>query len=369
MAGRLDQLELGPPGAPTRRARLPRQPMLRHLALAAPAGAALFLLSDNLSQFRDSELGLIGAYVIALAGLHVLTGLNGQLSLGHGALMAVGGYTTALALKHTGMGFAEAAAASTGAATAAGALIGLAAARLRGPYLAGATLALAVALPDVATKYASVFGGDQGLPVPPLSPPASLGPNFTPDRWLAWISLLLALATLVVLANLKASRFGRNFQAVRDDEVAAQLAGIHVARTQVLAFVVSAACAGLAGCLYAYASLGVFPESFSLSLSISLLTGAVIGGLGSLLGAVWGAVVLVYLQELATDVSRDLALSQTVSSRLALAVYGLALIGAILAFPSGIQGGMSRLAGRVRRALGPPAPAPPAPRAQGAPQL
>jgi branched-chain amino acid transport system permease protein len=323
--------------------RLPRQTLLRHLLAAVVVGVLAFWLTDSVSAFTDLQLSTVGAYTMALAGLTVLTGHNGQLSLGHGAFIAIGAYTTALILQNTSLPIIVVILAAGGVTAIAGAVVGVAAARLRGPYLAGATLALAVALPSVATKYASVFGGEQGLTVNPLTPPASLGLSFPPERWVAWLSLLAALIVLVLLANLLRSRFGRAFRAVRDDEIAASLAGVHVARTQVLAFVVSAACAGLAGAFFAFNVQLVAPAGFTLVLSISLLTGIVVGGLGSLVGAVWGAFILVYLSREATDLAPHLHISATAGANVALLAYGLILIAVMLLFPEGIQGGVRRL--------------------------
>jgi len=171
----------------------------------------------------------------------------------------------------------------------AGAIIGIAGARLRGPYLAGATLSLAVALPQVPTHFASLFGGNQGINVPAPAPPAAVGANFSPEQWLAWICIAAALVTFFVLANIVRGATGRRLRMVRDNEVAARLAGIDVARTQVLAFVISAVCAGLAGSLFAYWVSITSPTGFTLNLSLSLLTAIVIGGLGSLSGAVLGS--------------------------------------------------------------------------------
>jgi branched-chain amino acid transport system permease protein len=323
--------------------RLPRQTLLRHLLLAAVVGVLVFWLSDNVGAFTDLQLSNIGMYTIALGGLTVLTGHNGQLSLGHGAFIAIGAYTTALMLEHTSLPIIVVVLAAMAVTAVAGAIVGVAAARLRGPYLAGATLALALALPDVATKWSSIFGGEQGITVNPLTPPASLGVNFPPERWIAWWSLLVALIVLVLLANLMRSRVGRSFRAVRDDEIAASLAGVHVARTQVLAFVVSAACAGLAGAFFAFNVQLVAPAGFPLALSISLLTGIVIGGIGSLVGAVWGAIVLVYLSREATDLANHFHVSAAAGANGALLAYGVLLIAVMLVFPDGIQGGIRRL--------------------------
>ena len=327
--------------------------LLRHLAIAAVAGVALFLLSGRLSQFNNLQLATMAYYFVAVAGLTVLTGSNGQISLGHGALMAVGGYTTAKLLGEDGTG-PPLALVLVGAAVAgaiAGLLAGAAAARLRGPYLAGATLALAVGLPALALRFPGFLGGSDGLTVFPPTPPAGLGESFALERWQACIACAAALIAYVVLANLERSRLGRDFRAVRDDEVAAELAGLPVARTQVLAFVVSAACAGLAGGLLVVVTSLVAPGAFPLALSVALLTGVILGGLGSLAGAVWGAAALTLIPTWADDASGALGLSTNVQANLALAVYGAVLIGVMLAAPRGIQGALRALTQRTRRSM------------------
>jgi len=150
--------------------------------------------------------------------------------------------------------------------------------------------------------------------------------------------------------NSPRSRIGRSWRAVRDDEVAASLAGLNVARLQILAFVVSAACAGLGGTLLAVVSGIVAPGAYTLTLSISLLTAAVLGGLGSLLGAVWGSLVLVLVPSYLTNVASSHGLSGAASSSVPIAAYGIVLIIVMLVFPAGIQGGLRRL-------FGPAAPA------------
>jgi len=174
--------------------------------------------------------------------------------------------------------------------------------------------------------------------VAPPTPPLSLGETFPLERWQAWIACLAALVAFVLLANLVRSGYGRAFRAVRDDEIAAQLVGYDVARTQVLAFVVSSACAGLAGGLLVVVSSLAAPGAFTLSLSVALLTGAILGGLGSLAGAVWGAAALVLLPRWSDDLSSALSLSQNVQANVSLAIYGIVLIVVMLAAPHGLQG-------------------------------
>jgi branched-chain amino acid transport system permease protein len=311
----------------------------RILGAALLAAVLVAFLSIKLNTFRDYQIAEIAVYVTAISGLTVLTGLSGQISLGNGAFMAVGAYTTALLLLHLSWPFAPVLVISALVTAAAGAIVGVAAARLHGPYLAGATLMLGVALPSLAYVYPGTFGGDQGLNVV-YTTPGFLGQNFPLTRWQAWVCSAVAIVTLVLLANLRRSRVGRDWRAVRDNEVAAALAGVNVARARVLAFVVSATCAGMAGALLAIITELVAPGAFTITLSIALLTGAVIGGLGTLLGAIWGSLVIVLVPTYATDVATSHGLSTTVASNIPVAAYGVVLILVMLIFPQGIQGGV-----------------------------
>jgi branched-chain amino acid transport system permease protein len=227
----------------------------------------------------------------------------------------------------------------------AGLLFGAAAARLRGPYLAGATLALAVGLPALSQRFPKQLGASNGLTIVPPAPPLSLGETFPLERWQACIACLAALIAYVVLANLARSRLGRELRAVRDDEVAAQLAGLNVARTQVLAFAVSSASAGLAGGLLVVVTGLAAPGAFPVALSVALLTGAILGGLGNLLGAAIGAALLVLIPQWADDLSRSASLPAGVQANLALAIYGLVLIGLMPLAPQGIAGALGRVTG------------------------
>ncbi len=328
--------------------RVPRSTLLRSLSLVVFAGLVLLLASEGFSSYRDLQLANGAYYFAVLAGLTVLTGLSGQISLGHGALMAVGAYTVALLIGNEHWALVPALLAGTVTTTLVGAALGAGASRLRGPYLAGATLAFAVGLPAIANKYSSTFGGENGLVINPPTPPSSLGATFPLERWEAWIACAGALVVLFAMNNLVRSGLGRSFRAVRDDEIAASLCGLHVGRVQTLAFVVSAACAGLAGGLLTVVLQLAAPGAFELALSLALLTAIVLGGLGSLLGAVWGAAVLVLLPGWTNDIAHSFSLSTRVSANLPLAIYGLVLIAAMLAWPSGIQGAVRAIASRAR---------------------
>jgi branched-chain amino acid transport system permease protein len=307
------------PALPAAGERLLGVTVVRHALGAIAAGLFLFLVSLVLDPFDNLQLATMAYYFVAIAGLTLLTGINGQISLGHGALMAVGAYTTVKLQETQELPLIAELGAAVLLTSAVGVLAGAAAARLRGPYLAGATLALAVGLPAIANRYADFLGGENGLSGTPPTPPASLGETFALERWQAWIACLAALVTWFLLANLVRSRFGRTFRAVRDDEVAAELAGLHVARVQVL-------------------------------LSVALLTGVILGGLGSLVGAAWGAAIVVLLPTWAEDVGHALSLSTRVEANLPLAAYGLVLIGVMLVAPQGIQGAVRRAGGVLGRA-------------------
>jgi branched-chain amino acid transport system permease protein len=323
-------------GPPQRRIRLPRQPMLRHLIFAVAGAAALFVLSEALSAYNDVLLGEIALYVIALAGLSVLTGASGQVSLGHGAFMAVGAYTMALLMTHTQLNFVLELACAIGVTAVAGGVVGVSATRLAGPYLAGMTLLVALALPSVADRWSAIFGGDQGLATNVPAAPGAVNP----EQWLAWLELAGAVVTLVLLANLLDSRFGRAFRAVRDHEVAAALSGVHVARTKVTAFVVAASCAGLSGAFLGLSTGVVSTGEFPLTLSIQLLAAMVLAGAGSLVGMWWGAVLLVYVPQWSTSLSDHFGLGSGTSAYLATIVFGAVLVLVMLLAPSGIQGSL-----------------------------
>ena len=321
--------------------------LLRSVGLVAVVGVVLLLVTDSLSPYRNLQLADGAYYFCVLAGLTVLAGASGQISLGHGAFMAVGAYAVAK-LSAAGWALIPELVAGVVVTLVVGIFVGMAASRLRGPYLAGATLAFAVGLPALADKFPTFLGGENGLTINPPVPPTSLGATFPLERWQAWIACAGALVVVFVFYNVTHSSIGRSLRAVRDDEIAASLAGLRVGRRQTLAFTLSAAAAGLGGGLLAVVSGTVAPGAFPLQLSLTLLAGVVIGGLGSLLGAVWGAALLVLLPNWTNDLANSFSLSTNVSHNLPIAIYGLVLIAAMLAWPSGIQGGVRAIVAAVR---------------------
>ena len=322
--------------------------------LAVVVAALLIGLTFFIPSFTSYQLATACAYLCGIAGLTLLTGAGGQLSLGQAALMAAGAYSYALtanALSDAGVKgplllLVPLVAAVAGAAVL-GLVIGLAAGRLHGPYLAGFTMALAVALPAVTSTFSGALGGDQGLWITVEKRPAALRGTVSTEAWQAWLAVVCAVAVMTVLANLLHGRFGRELRAVRDNPVAAALAGIHPARTKVAAFVISSAAAGAGGGLLAYTTQSASPGAFSLVFSLFLLMAAVVGGIGSLSGAIWGAVLLVALPHLISSATSRLPLSTDLAQRLdgnlAVAVFGLVLVLVVLLAPQGIQGLINRL--------------------------
>ncbi|WP_410664989.1 branched-chain amino acid ABC transporter permease [Amycolatopsis sp. lyj-84] len=333
---------------------MPRKPLL--LALAGLVVVVLVL--ENTGPFLTAQFTTMAYFAIAAGGLTVLTGLNGQLSLGHGALMAVGAYSAALLLKspESALPLPVILLVAMVITLAVGALVGVAAARLHGPYLAGATLALAVAVPGIPLFFGEALGGEQGLTVRMPEIPGWLadaayfvtGQDLTRIRYLAYLSWLAVIVVFVLLANLSRSRVGRDWQAVRDEDVAAGLAGIDLGRTRVLAFVVSAGCAGLAGALMALSARLAAPSGFALTLSLLLVSAVVLGGLGSLTGALAGAALLTFLPPLVTGVGTDLGLSDVQAAHLAPLIYGLVTVLIVLLAPAGLAGGLRKLTHRRR---------------------
>lgn len=333
---------------------LSRSTLLRHTLLALIGFGLYYALVMLASDIWNSTIITPIAYTVcAAAGLTLLVGVSGQISLGHGAFMMVGAYTTALVLEHWtspnhgNLQLIPVLLIAAAVSAVFGLVVGIAGARLRGPYLAGATLALAIGLPQV-TQYHSLtskLGGSTGLIVNTPPPPG----GFDLYRWQSLVAGIAAIVVLWLLANIMRSRLGRSMRAVRDDEISAALAGLSVPKVQVVAFVVSAACAGVGGALLAMVKLVAGPGAFDLALSLGLLAAIVFGGLGSLAGAVYGSIVVVLLPQWSQDFANAVNInSGKVTNNLPLLVYGVVLALAMLVFPSGLQGAVLRLRGVVR---------------------
>lgn len=329
-----------------------RHTLVRHTVLAVLVLLVAVVVLISLDDFRNRQLTEVAYIALAAGGLTLLTGINGQISLGHGAFMAIGAYTTALLLQdpENALPLPVILLTSLVVALLVGVLVGIAAARLHGPYLAGATLTLAIAVPGIARQFSDTLGGEQGLQVTSPEAPAWFldaaffltGTEPSTSQYYAILGWTLLVLVFFVLANLIRGRVGRRWAAVRDDEVAAEVAGINLARSRVSAFTVSAAVAGLAGALMAVQIRLAAPTAFELTLSLSLLTAVVLGGLGTLSGAVIGAVILVYTLRIATDVGLAQGLDSIAAAELAPLVYGTVMILVILLAPAGLVGSLLR---------------------------
>ena len=311
-----------------RLSNLIRIPLFLVLALA------IFVLSNIVDELRVYQGAQVAVFVVGIASLILLTGYSGQVSLGQGAMLAVGGYCAALVRIHFNAPIIITFIAAIIGAAIAGALLGIAAARLSGPYLAGTTIALAVGLPSIANQF-KVLGGEQGLFFDIGTPPTQLGDEFSQYKWFFWIAAAATLVAIFWLQNVMQSRYGRTWKAVRGNEVAAELAGINIARAKVLAFTLSSGLAGLAGALLAMIIGTVSPSAYPLSLSFSLLTGAVLSGITTLAGAIIGAVTLVAIPEIVGSIVNRFGTPEVVANNLPNLIVAVLLIATVLFVPNG----------------------------------
>jgi len=337
-----------------------RRPGLETMARASAACALVWLvalLPLALSDFRAFQFARVGVFFIAICGLNILTGYTGQISLGHGALMAVGGYTTAILAVNGGMDELWTIPLAGLVAGAAGLLLGPPSLRLSGLYLALATFGIAVAVPAV-LRWRAIdqwTGGSSGKIL--SLPRARLGLHLTGNDWLYYLTWTIALVLLAAAWLLVRGRVGRAFRAIRDSEVAAASYGVNLALYKTLAFGVSAFYAGVAGSLYAISVAFVNPDTYPIKLSLFLVVGAVAAGLGSLSGLAFGALLVQFLP---TDLTPEIvgwlnAVLRTDLNPKAAgipdAVFGGVLVLVMLLLPSGVSGLLHRaataLAGRL----------------------
>lgn len=300
---------------------------LRVTALAAFA-VVLVALPFLVSSYHVFQLTMIVVYAIALLGLNLLIGFNGQISLGHGAFFAIGAYTTAILVAKTGMPYWATVPLSGAICLVVGFLFGLPALRLEGLYLALPTFALAVATPQLLNyqRVAPWTGGVQGIMFDKPDAPALL--PLDSDQWLYFFCLAIAVPLYVIGWNLLRARTGRAIVAIRDHPMAAAAMGIDNAFYKTATFGVSAMFAGIGGALGAIVTQFVAPDSFPIFLSLSFLVGIVVGGVASIPGAIVGAIFIEFVPNVASAIS-DAA---------PWAVYGVVLIAAMYLMPDGVAG-------------------------------
>jgi branched-chain amino acid transport system permease protein len=322
------------------------------LALAFLVPLLRPVLPDLVSDYRLFLVSTMMIAAIAVLGLNLLTGFNGQISLGHGAFYAVGAYTAAVLMDHLNMPYWATLPAAAIVCFIVGYLFGLPALKLEGHYLALATFALALAVPQI-LKYKwleGLTGGVQGIVL--NKPEAPFGLPLTEDQWLYYYILIVMVLLYWAAANILNSRSGRAMMAIRDYAIAADTMGIDTALYKTVTFGISAAYTGIAGALSASAIAFVAPDSFNFFLSIKFLIGLVVGGIGSLIGSVVGGIFYVLVdnsaQALSTFVKNDLGLQFDLS---AYTVFGILLIVLMYLMPMGIVGGVYYLVQSLRSSL------------------
>jgi branched-chain amino acid transport system permease protein len=307
------------------------------IALAVLVAAIWPILT--FSNYHLFQLTLVVVYAIAILGLALLTGFNGQISLGHGAFYAIGAYTTAILMTMWNVPYWATLPVSAAICAIIGFLIGLPALRLGGLYLALTTFALAVAVPQV-LKYKLLedwTGGVQGLVID--KPEAPFGLQLSPDQWLYLFTLAVGCVLYVIAWNLVRGRIGRAMMAIRDHSMAAEAMGINISLLKTRTFAVSALYTGIAGSLGAIAVQFVAPDSFGFFVSIYLFVGLVVGGVASIGGTIVGGLFVEFIPNVADKVSKAAPG----------AVYGVILIAVMFLMPDGAGGFARMIWRRVRR--------------------
>jgi branched-chain amino acid transport system permease protein len=309
------------------------------IVIAVGTVAILAILPFVLHSFFVFQVTMVLIYAIAIIGLNLLTGFNGQLSLGHAAFYAIGAYTAAILMDSFDVSYFWTLPAAAVICFVFGFLFGLPALRLDGIYLALATFALSVATPQILkfSLFEQWTGGVQGLVI--TKPDAPLGLPLTQDQWLYFFTLAVTILMYVLATNLVRTRTGRAMMAIRDNPLAARSMGINNPIYKAVTFGVSGLYTGVAGALGAIVVQFVAPDSFTIYLSVALLVGLVVGGVGWLPGAFFGAAFILFVPNVAEHFSKGLSG----------AAYGLMLIVLMLVMPGGFAGAVRIASSALKR--------------------
>ena len=335
-------------------------PVLSRAALTLLGLDVAIFITFFLNSSTNFNLATGAAMSIVLLGLSFLTGASGQISLGNGAFMGVGGFVMAIWANHhatTPIVVTLLIAVVCGALV--GLLLGLPATRLRGPYLAGMTLAFAVAFTFILSTFSSWTGGDSGLQLPTEATAprwldgffhADTSPLTTTTLYLTDFTIIVAGVAFFFMANLFASRTGRSMRLIRDNDVAAELVGVSLPRTRVVAFMVSSAYAALGGALLTLIDNSVSPQTYSFALSVTILSLIVIGGIGTISGALIGGIIYAFSTNVISWITTQTGLNPqgNFASQLNGIIFGGLLILTMLFAPLGIAGAARLLWHRVR---------------------
>jgi branched-chain amino acid transport system permease protein len=311
------------------------RPSVAAVAATAGTAAALALLPFALSGYHQALAAQVATFFVAILGLNILTGYTGQISIGHGAFMAIGGYTTAILSRDHHMSLILTMLVAFGICFFCGLLVGLPALRLSGVYLALATFALAVSVPQIPLKFSTYLGGSGGVQ----------SAKTVSHLWLYAVSWSAAAVLFVVAWLILRGRTGRAFRAIRDSEVAATSSGVTLPVYKTLAFGISAAFAGVGGSLFVMGTNGFAqPSEFGIILSLQILIGAAVAGLGSLWGVLIGAAFVGLLPTISSSVP---VIGSTHGQDV---VFGVIVIAVMLLLPTGFAGLLYRLTRRQARA-------------------
>jgi branched-chain amino acid transport system permease protein len=310
---------------------------MRRAAPALALGVGLVvLLSFTLSSYHQGIGARVAVYFIAILGLNILTGYTGQISIGHGAFMAIGGYTTALMSNYHHTNLIATLPLAFAICFVCGVAVGIPALRLSGVYLALATFALAVSVPQLPLKWSKWTGGSNGIRT--FTTPS--------NHWVYWVSWTCAALAFVGAWLLLRGRIGRAFRSIRDSEVAAASSGVSLPIYKTFAFGVSAAYAGVAGSLFVLVTNGFAqPNEFGVLLSLQILIGAAVAGLGSLWGVAFGALFVALLPEVSASVP---LLGSNHGQDV---VFGLIVILVMLALPNGAASLLAAVDRRFKTAI------------------
>ncbi len=325
--------------------------MTRAWAVGIVGSALAVSMTWLVSDFRLSQFVMVISWAIPMLGLNLLTGYNGQISLGHGAFMGIGAYTVAILVRDYALSYPVAMLAAFVVCFVVGGLLGIPALRLPGTSLALITIALALAFPQIVKKFSSVTNGVSGIVVPPSSQfRAPEWTNLSNDQFRYLVFTAVAMAMFWLAWNIVRGRWGLAMMSVRDNPVSAASMGVDLPRTKVVTFAISAGYAGVGGAILVMATGFVGPDNFGVSVSISILTGVVIGGLGTVVGAVLGGIFIQFIPNWAQDIPGGMPPGM---------VYGIVIILVMLLAPGGVVG-LTRRASTwiVRKSRGSTAPPP-----------
>jgi len=321
-----------------------RKVLVAKLVAVVVVGALLLAIPQQFEAFQVSRFNTVICFAIAALGLNLLTGYNGQISVGHGAFFGIGAYTSVLLVVDHGWPHFATIVAAAVICFVVGMLVGLPALRIQGLYLALVTLALATLFPQILNRFSDVTGGSQGKTVPIKE--RFKAPDWTglkDDQWKYYVFLAFAVVAFVLVRNLIKSRAGRAIIAIRDNETAAATLGVNTSAYKVVVFGVSAMLAGIGGALFSFETSFVSSEQFNINLSITLLVAVVVGGAATIAGPAIGAYLVVFIPIWLTDAGANPQLSPV--------LFGGLLILLMIVAPGGILGLARQVVAWVRLRL------------------